>query len=457
MTTSPSTTPKLTTSPHDHAGKFIPLLKGEIHGLPGDVHRKRVEDFDLNIFLAFNRVPEGVLLYSDGVKVPRNEGAEAIVMWDVLDGHAPDFGWDEMEALIVKYLRQGKRVAISCFGGHGRTGTIIAALVAKYHVASEAADFDPITFVREAICPKCVEAVEQIQWIEEVSGWSSGLTSEADLRAKYLPKAYVWSGSGSGNYSEGSTAYGSFDNRYDTFDKVEACDVKWTGPTNNRRPYAIVWSDLHSEEFLVRLYHHAPKGIFIGLRDCPSVGCKGLIADAFASEDGDADITLCLACGSEEVIGPNRAASARSFWDSLVKEGVLTMRTAIDSEGKVQDFFALADWPADDESIVVVRDDAPKDDVLLDGREGWENFVALCAKEGVDPGSREDYEALKEAARGAVDAMFAEDDVQATATIIPDLSDLSIVEGESDVDKDFINGDNPEMIALADDTVAEKE
>lgn len=61
---------------------------------------------------------------------------------------------------IEKELLAGKKVFVGCIGGHGRTGTVLAALV-KQMTGNE----DAITYVRENYCNKAVESKAQIEFL----------------------------------------------------------------------------------------------------------------------------------------------------------------------------------------------------------------------------------------------------------------------------------------------------
>lgn len=61
--------------------------------------------------------------------------------------------------LIVKELSEGHTVHVGCIGGHGRTGLVIAAVVARLGLAGE--DNDAIKWVREHYCKKAVETSSQ--------------------------------------------------------------------------------------------------------------------------------------------------------------------------------------------------------------------------------------------------------------------------------------------------------
>lgn len=70
-----------------------------------------------------------------------------------------EFRWALDE--IIKELKAGKRILVYCDGGMGRTGTVLASLVAI--LESETATPDPIKAVRERYCPVAVETIAQAQ------------------------------------------------------------------------------------------------------------------------------------------------------------------------------------------------------------------------------------------------------------------------------------------------------
>lgn len=70
----------------------------------------------------------------------------------------PDKFKDLIE-VIVDALAQGAKVHVGCIGGHGRTGMVLAAVVAKLGIAGE--ENDAIAWVRENYCKKAVENAAQ--------------------------------------------------------------------------------------------------------------------------------------------------------------------------------------------------------------------------------------------------------------------------------------------------------
>jgi protein-tyrosine phosphatase len=64
---------------------------------------------------------------------------------------------------IARVLLNGKRVCIACHGGHGRTGTLLAAVaVIMYGVE------DPVEWVREVYCSHAVESKIQEETLREL-------------------------------------------------------------------------------------------------------------------------------------------------------------------------------------------------------------------------------------------------------------------------------------------------
>lgn len=59
---------------------------------------------------------------------------------------------------IISLIEAGEKVGIYCYGGHGRTGYMAAAVLGKMYP-----DLDPIAFLRKVYCKNAVETKEQIQ------------------------------------------------------------------------------------------------------------------------------------------------------------------------------------------------------------------------------------------------------------------------------------------------------
>lgn len=98
-------------------------------------------------------------------------------------------------------LDDGKKIHIGCIGGHGRTGTFLAALVSLYADLTD----DPIKWVRKNHCAKAVESKSQIKFLvkhfgcktakptkESYSGTQTGrYTSKGKKHWDEVPKGSV--------------------------------------------------------------------------------------------------------------------------------------------------------------------------------------------------------------------------------------------------------------------------
>lgn len=91
---------------------------------------------------------------------PWNDGTE--VLFKIDDRQAPKNPeeFKKMIAWIADQLRDGKKVHVGCIGGHGRTGTVFAALVAVM-----TGEKDAITYVRKNYCDRAVETDVQVKFL----------------------------------------------------------------------------------------------------------------------------------------------------------------------------------------------------------------------------------------------------------------------------------------------------
>ena len=83
----------------------------------------------------------------------------------------PDFGgvtsnWSELINEIVEELKRGTIMMCCCEAGHGRTGTLLASLVA----VMEPDTVDPIAAVRSRYCSHAVETTAQAEAIFALRG-----------------------------------------------------------------------------------------------------------------------------------------------------------------------------------------------------------------------------------------------------------------------------------------------
>jgi hypothetical protein len=96
--------------------------------------------------------------------------------YEIQDMHAPKDA-KEFKLLInwvAEQLEDGKRIHVGCIGGHGRTGTFLAALVSLYEDLTD----DPIAYVREHHCKKAVESKDQIDFLVKHFGCKTAKASK---------------------------------------------------------------------------------------------------------------------------------------------------------------------------------------------------------------------------------------------------------------------------------------
>lgn len=104
---------------------------------------------------------------------PWNKGAE--VLFHIQDMGVPSKP-EEFKKLVAwtkKKLEAGLKVHCGCIGGHGRTGTFLAALVSEY------GEQDAISYVREHYCYRAVESSEQIEFLRNHFGIKSVKASKS--------------------------------------------------------------------------------------------------------------------------------------------------------------------------------------------------------------------------------------------------------------------------------------
>jgi predicted Zn-ribbon and HTH transcriptional regulator len=85
----------------------------------------------------------------------------------------PDMGTPPLTETGIKMLFEDLskfdgNIAVHCLGGHGRTGTLLAALAHLGGIVEEGEDV--IQWVRDNYCHKAVESGSQIKWLKETMG-----------------------------------------------------------------------------------------------------------------------------------------------------------------------------------------------------------------------------------------------------------------------------------------------
>lgn len=73
---------------------------------------------------------------------------------------------------LCTQLQAGKKVHVGCIGGHGRTGLVIAAIMAKL------GEKDAIAWTRKNHCQKAVESDEQVKFLVKEFGVKSATATD---------------------------------------------------------------------------------------------------------------------------------------------------------------------------------------------------------------------------------------------------------------------------------------
>jgi hypothetical protein len=162
---------------HKHPALKMPDSDLEIYG--GSCLSPAVTDADIYIgFDAGMRMTDRSYPWTDGQEF----------LYRITDMAAPSNATD-FKALVQwvsNQMHAGKKVHCGCIGGHGRTGTFFAALLASF------GEPDAITYVREHYCPKAVESHEQVAFLGKHFGVSKASGSKQDTPSVH--KVDKWAG-----------------------------------------------------------------------------------------------------------------------------------------------------------------------------------------------------------------------------------------------------------------------
>lgn len=116
----------------------------------------------------------------------------------IADMHAPTdpAQFKKLIEWLAVQLAASKKVHVGCLGGHGRTGTVLSALVSYM-----TGEVDAITYVRKHYCIKAVESAEQVDFLvkhfgvkkvqghKEYTSTTTGRYSSAHGNVVNIPKA----------------------------------------------------------------------------------------------------------------------------------------------------------------------------------------------------------------------------------------------------------------------------
>ena len=125
----------------------------------GSLHAPVVKDAD--VYIGFDA---GSMRFTER-SWPWKQGDEFLFKIKDMSVPGEARGVQEAGRLDAKaQLEAGKKVHCGCIGGHGRTGTFLAALV------SEFGEKDAISYVRKNYCQKAVESSSQVKFLASTSG-----------------------------------------------------------------------------------------------------------------------------------------------------------------------------------------------------------------------------------------------------------------------------------------------
>ena len=147
----------------------------------------------------------------------------------ITDGSVPTSIEDTMQLLeyLSTNLKAGKKIHIGCIGGHGRTGTILAALV-KYMTGN----VNATEYVRTNYCEKVVESTTQVNWLHKHFGIEKVKPSKSYTTGFGSQSSFGFTGNGKSNgvsknysdvYANKSTAS---DSSFVLFETVKPVRVK---------------------------------------------------------------------------------------------------------------------------------------------------------------------------------------------------------------------------------------
>jgi hypothetical protein len=171
----------------------IPVGDKEYQIYGGSVYTVKAEAFD--VVIAFEKSYKG-----SPMAFPWTPGIE--FSYPITDGSAPGNpkNFKKLVFWVADQLVADKKVWCGCIGGHGRTGTFLAALVA--HMTDRK---DAINYVRENYCTKAVESTSQVTFLTKHFGCDKVDGSKAKgwdfMDAQRAPGSNVVGWPSGGSYS----------------------------------------------------------------------------------------------------------------------------------------------------------------------------------------------------------------------------------------------------------------
>jgi hypothetical protein len=160
LLSAPTSDEKTALEPGQCYQKHPALLLGQYEIYGGNAATPMVKDADLYVSLhaglSCGWATETWDLYKSELACDAWESGGKIgeVSFAIPDGHAPQDA-DRFKALVswlCTQLQAGKKIHVGCIGGHGRTGTVLAAITAQATGEKHA-----IEYVRNHYCHRAVE------------------------------------------------------------------------------------------------------------------------------------------------------------------------------------------------------------------------------------------------------------------------------------------------------------
>jgi hypothetical protein len=117
---------------------------------------------DCDIYVALDSYSGG-----DIKAYPWNTGGPIVVNFPITDMQAPKDAveFKKMVVWLKEQGQAGKKIHIGCIGGHGRTGTLLVALMKEV-----TGNVDAIAYVRKNYCSKAVESDAQVRFLAKEFG-----------------------------------------------------------------------------------------------------------------------------------------------------------------------------------------------------------------------------------------------------------------------------------------------
>lgn len=158
--------------------------------------------------------------------------------------------WRDMQACTDSQLREtvhwinemvdeGLKVEIACIGGHGRTGTLAAALLMSRNPNLH--PWSAVEILREVYCKDAVETVAQLNSLYYFAGMEPPPPPVKKETKKYTPAAQSNKQQNSGNNSMGISHSDVMEIRHWLIAKpYEALPLQWEGEEYKRREMLVL-------------------------------------------------------------------------------------------------------------------------------------------------------------------------------------------------------------------------